>query len=344
MNARRERLLDRGLLPDWLVRRGIRRLLRQRLRAEGADDPERAAERLAAWLAECDRAPIAIDTVAANDQHYEVPAAFYAAMLGRHRKYSCGLWTTATDLDAAEAAMLQLTSERAGIVDGMRVLDLGCGWGAWSLWLARQFPRCRVTGVSNSHRQRVDILARAAAEGLPNLDVVTADVNSFDPGQRFDRVVSVEMMEHTRNWRQLLRRIAGWLAPDGRLFVHVFTHRAVGYPFAVDGDDAWLARWFFTGGQMPADAQLLYLQDDLAVEAHWRVNGRHYARTAEAWLTNLDRRRAELVPVLRAAYGERAEVMANRWRVFLLACAELWGYRDGTEWFVSHYRLRPRRG
>jgi cyclopropane-fatty-acyl-phospholipid synthase len=342
MTSRTERWLERGLLPDWLVRFGIRRLLRQRLRDEAAADPERSAARLAAWLASCDRSPIAVETAAANTQHYEVPAAFYARVLGQHRKYSSGLWTTATTLDQAEAAMLQLACERAEIQDGMRVLDLGCGWGSMSLWLAQHYPRCRVVGVSNSHSQRADILARAAAAGLHNVEIVTHDANTFAAPGTFDRVVSVEMMEHTRNWRALLERVAGWLAPGGKLFVHVFTHATVGYPFAVDGHDDWMARHFFTGGQMPADAQLLHFQDHLAIEAHWRVNGRHYARTAEAWLANFDRARADLQPVLQQAYGDRAEAMANLWRVFFLACAELWGYAGGTQWFVSHYRLRRR--
>ena len=343
MTSRTERWLERGWLPDWMVRAGIRRLLRARLRQEHADDPERSAERLGDWIAECDRSPIALATQAANAQHYEVPAAFYAGVLGRHRKYSSGLWTGGTHtLDDAEAAMLQLSCERAEIQDGMRVLDLGCGWGALTLWIAERHPRCRVTGVSNSASQRADILRRAADAGLQNVQIVTADANTFAPTGLFDRVVSVEMMEHARNWRALLERIANWLVPTGKLFVHVFTHRTVGYPFAVDGNDDWMARHFFTGGQMPADEQMLHFQDHLAVEAHWRVSGEHYARTAEAWLANFDQHRRELAPVLRAAYGDRAVAMGNLWRVFFMACAELWGFDGGRQWLVSHYRLRRR--
>jgi len=343
MTTRTERWLERGWLPDWLIRRGIRRLLRQRLAQEHAHDPEVAAERLRAWLAACDASPIAVETAAANAQHYEVPAAFYAKVLGTHRKYSSGLWgPTTRTLDEAEAAMLALSCERAALQDGMRVLDLGCGWGSLSLWIARHFKHCQVVGVSNSASQRADILARAAAEGLANVEILTADANTFTPPGRFDRIVSVEMMEHTRNWRALLQRAASWLVPGGRMFVHVFTHATVGYPFAVDGDDDWMAKHFFTGGQMPADAQLLHCQDHFAVEAHWRVNGTHYAKTAEAWLVRFDRARAELQPVLREAYGARADAMANLWRVFFLACAELWGYAGGREWLVSHYRLRRR--
>lgn len=338
-----EKWLERGLLPDWLVRSGIRRLLRDRLRQEHADDPETAQNRLREWIARCDGSPIAVETKAANEQHYEVPAAFYAQVLGRHRKYSSGLWTDGVHtLDDAEAAMLSMSAARAEIQDGMRVLDLGCGWGALSLWIAREFPHCRVVGVSNSAPQRADILARAAAEGLDNVEIVTADANTFQAPGQFDRIVSVEMMEHARNWRALLERAASWLVPGGKMFVHVFTHRSVGYEFATDGQDDWMARHFFTGGQMPADAQLLHFQDHLAIEDHWIVSGTHYQRTAEAWLQNFDRARPALQPVLAAAYGERANAMANLWRVFFLACAELWGYRGGREWFVSHYRLRRR--
>jgi cyclopropane-fatty-acyl-phospholipid synthase len=338
-----ERLVDRGLLPDWLVRFGIRRLLRQRLRSEHANDPERSAERLRRWIAECDRSPVAVATDAANQQHYEVPAAFYEQVLGRHLKYSSGLWDESTpDLDAAEAAMLALTCERAEIGDGMRVLDLGCGWGSLSLWIAERWRGCRVVGVSNSASQRREILARAARRGLTNIEVITADVNGFEAPGRFDRIVSVEMMEHARNWRALLQRAAGWLLPSGKMFVHVFTHRSVGYEFVDAASDDWMARHFFTGGQMPADPQLLHFQDHFAVEAHWRVSGRHYARTAEAWLENFDRRAEALRPVLQQTYGPSARAMANKWRVFFMACAELWGCDGGRQWLVSHYRLRRR--
>ncbi|MFN9705426.1 MAG: SAM-dependent methyltransferase, partial [Planctomycetota bacterium] len=290
---------------------------------------------LPACIPEGAASPSAVEPAAANAQHSAVPAAVYDRVRGAHRTSSSGLWQEGcASLDDAEAAMLRLSCERAELQDGMRVLELGCGWGSLTLWIARTYPRCRVVGVSNSHGQRADILARAAQEGLHNVEILTADANAFTPPGRFDRIVSVEMMEHARNWRRLLERAAGWLVPDGKMFVHVFTHATVGYPFAVDGDDDWMARHFFTGGQMPADAQLLHFQDHFAVEGHWRVDGVHYARTAEAWLANFDRARADLRPVLQQAYGERADAMANLWRVFFMACAELWGFADGTEWLV----------
>lgn len=338
-----ERLLERGLLPDFLIRYGIRRLLRDRLRVQHVDDPEKVQTDLMEHVEFCKRAPIAVETKAANDQHYEVPAAFYAKVLGPHRKYSSGLWTGPDDtLEASEARMLRTTCERNQLEDGMRVLDLGCGWGSLSMYVARNFPRCRVLGVSNSNSQREDILRRAQQEGLRNLEIVTQDANRFEPGRTFDRVFSIEMFEHMQNWRLLFERVASWLEPQGSMFLHVFTHRSAGYRFLADGDGDWMARQFFTGGQMPADSQVLYFQDHLAVEQHWRVAGTHYARTSEAWLANMDRARAELQPLFATTYGPRAVAMWNGWRTFFMACAELWGFDHGREWFVSHYRLRRR--
>lgn len=342
-----ERCLEKGILPDAIVRAGIRRLLRKRLRNERADDPEASAQRLAEWIKQCDDSSIAIDTDAANEQHYEVPAAFYQLVLGKYRKYSCGLWTkSTTTLDEAEAAMLEQSCRRAGIEDGMRVLDLGCGWGSMSLWIAEHYPNCKVVGVSNSNSQREFIMAQAQERGLDNVEIITCDVNQLELEQAreqpFDRIVSIEMMEHTRNWRSLLERVRNWLKPDGRMFIHVFTHRTVGYQFVSETDDDWMARHFFTGGQMPADSQLFHFQDDMQVESHWRVSGRHYQRTADAWLRNLDQNREAATATLRRPYGQDAAKMTNLWRVFFMSCSELWGFDNGREWLVSHYLLRPR--
>ena len=342
-----ERCLERGILPDAIVRAGIRRLLRKRLRSEMAHDPEASAHRLADWIRQCDDSSIAESVDAANRQHYEIPASFFQLVLGKHQKYSCGLWNTPTStLDEAEDAMLVQTCKRAGIQDGMRVLDLGCGWGSMSLWVAQQFPNCHVVGVSNSSSQRDFILGKAKERGLLNIDIITADVNELELKEAhqhpFDRIVSIEMMEHTRNWRRLLERAAGWLHPNGRMFVHVFTHKSVGYEFVTRSDDDWMARHFFTGGQMPADSQLLHFQDHLQIESHWRVSGQHYQRTADAWLRNLDANRDEATAILRRPYGQQAAAMTNLWRVFFLSCSELWGFEKGSEWLVSHYLMRPR--
>jgi cyclopropane-fatty-acyl-phospholipid synthase len=337
-------LVERGLVPDALVRAGIRRLLRRRLREEDRGSDAANAEALRALVEEWRRSPVAVETAAANEQHYEVPPAFFEAVLGPRLKYSSCLYPSGReDLAAAEEAMLALVAERALLADGQEVLDLGCGWGSTALFAAERFPRSRILGVSNSAPQREFVLGRARARGLRNLEVVTADANSFDPGRRFDRVVSVEMFEHVRNHEVLLRRIAGWLRPGGRLFVHHFCHARFAYPFATEGDHNWMGRHFFTGGIMPSEDLLPRFDRDLVVEERWRVDGRHYARTAEQWLANLDARRAAARAALAARPGpDGPDTALRRWRVFFLACAELFGYGGGSEWFVAHLRFRPR--
>ncbi|HXV37189.1 MAG TPA: cyclopropane-fatty-acyl-phospholipid synthase family protein [Myxococcota bacterium] len=335
---------EAGRVPDPLLRAGIRGLLRRRLAEISHEDCEAAEEANRAFRDALRASPIALVPELANEQHYELPPAFFARVLGARLKYSSGLWSGGTrDLDAAEEAMLRLCCERAQLVDGMRVLDLGCGWGSLALWIAERHPRCRVVAVSNSKPQREFILGRCASRGFENVEVVTSDVNDFEPDGRFDLVMSVEMFEHVRNYERLLARIAGWLAPDGRLFVHHFAHREFAYPFETEGDDDWMGRHFFSGGCMPSDDLLLHFQRDLVVERKWRVSGLHYARTAEAWLERLDREREALLPILEDVYGhDDAAVWFQRWRLFFLACAELFGFRGGNEWWVTHLRFAPR--
>ena len=339
-------LLERDLLPDVLVRRRIRELLRQRLTEEKADDAQEALAREERLVLEMRESPIVLAAAEANEQHYEVPPDFYELVLGAHRKYSSGLYSEGvTTLDAAEAAMLALTCERARLADGQNVLELGCGWGSLSLWMAERYPGSRIVAVSNSKDQREYIEGKAAARNLVNLKVVTCDMNAFDPatGPAFDRVVSVEMFERTRNWPELLGRIASWLKPDGRLFLHVVSHRDVSYPFVARNESGWMARGFFTGGLMPSDHLLLRFPEHLFVEERWRVNGTHYARTTEAWLANLDRNRGAAKRLLAKTYGPAvARRKVREWRLFLLACAELRAFGGGNEWMVSHYRLRRR--
>ena len=337
-------LCERGYVPDVLTRIGIRRLCRARLREQEAADPERAWERFRAMLAELRASPVAIHTDAANAQHYEVPPRFFELCLGRRLKYSCCLYPRGTEtLDEAEELMLALYAERAQLADGQAVLELGCGWGSLTLWMAARYPRMRIVAVSNSAPQREYIERQCRERGLGNVQVLTRDVNELALDQRFDRVVSVEMLEHVRNYESLLGRIAAWLVPGGKLFVHIFCHRELMYPYQAEGEDNWMGRHFFTGGLMPAADTLLHFQRDLRIEEQWRLPGTHYQRTAEHWLRNQDRHRDAVLEVLAAAYGPgEARLWNQRWRMFWMACAELFGYRRGTEWMVAHYRfVRP---
>jgi cyclopropane-fatty-acyl-phospholipid synthase len=337
-------LLDRGLLPDPVIRAGIRRIVKGRLSEQGAGGPKAQAERASRLEAALRNAPIAIATDAANQQHYKVPSAFFAQVLGPHLKYSAGWWPDGVQsLSEAEHRMLALTTNRAGIEDGDTVLDLGCGWGAFGLHAAAAFPRSRIVAVSNSRSQAEFIRARARERQLANIEVITADINTFEPGCTFDRIVSVEMLEHVRNHRALFRRIAGWLEPRGRLFVHVFAHRQFPYLFESRGASDWMARHFFTGGMMPSADWLTRFQDDLVVDARWTLGGEHYKRTAEAWLGNFDSRREAIDPILAEVYGgAESAIWQARWRVFFMACAEMFGYAGGSEWCISHLRFRKR--
>ena len=326
-------LAERGLVPLPGLRLAIRRLLARRLRQARREAQEGVLDGTLAT------GPVATETDKANEQHYEVPAAFFELVLGPHLKYSSAFWPEGTDdLGEAERRMHEITCERAGLKDGQAVLELGCGWGSLTCHLAETYPNSQITAVSNSASQRRFIEARAPG----NVRVVTADVNDFDPQARFDRIVSVEMFEHMRNYHELLRRIAGWLRPGGRLFVHVFCHRHYAYPFETGGSDNWMGRHFFTGGIMPSLDLLERFDQHVRVERRWEVSGHHYSRTARAWRENLEGRRDQVVQVLEQAYGSEGRRWYHRWRLFFLACEELFGYRGGREWMVGHYRFTHR--
>jgi cyclopropane-fatty-acyl-phospholipid synthase len=333
-------LLEKNLLPDWLIRLGIRRLLRQRLAEIDHPSPELQVAQFAAALRAM---PIAINTAESKEQHYEVPTPFYQHCLGPRLKYSSCFYETGREpLARAEEAMLALTCQRAQLADGLDILELGCGWGSLTLWMAEKYPRARITGVSHSRTQREHILGEAKRRGLANVEIITCDMNDLDlPAGRFDRVVSVEMFEHMKNWPRLMANVARWLKPDGRFFAHVFTHSRFAYHFEVRDETDWMSKYFFTGGMMPAHALFPCFQDDLKLVTEWKVNGRHYAQTAEHWLENMDAHRAEIMPLFQQTYGADAAVKWwAYWRVFYLACAELWWFRDGEEWHVSHYLFR----
>ena len=342
-------LAEKGLLPDRLIRQGITNLSKQRLEEIVANNCEVGAQIETAFFAAMNDAPIALVPELANAQHYELPTEFFEFCLGKHRKYSSCFWLEETStLEDAETQALQLSCEHADLQDGQNILELGCGWGSLTLWMAAHYPNSKITAVSNSNSQREYINKTAKERGLKNITVITCDMNTFEPSQfsievGFDRVVSVEMFEHMRNHQQLYAKIHDWLLPGGKFFMHIFVHRSTPYAFEVQDDDDWMSQYFFSGGMMPSDDLPLHFQEKLKLIRRWRWDGTHYEKTANAWLANMDKHEATITPILVKTYGAKDAVMwRNRWRIFYMACAELFGYNHGQEWWVSHYQFeRP---
>lgn len=332
-------LLEKNKIPDFLLRVGIRKLLKRRLQDENKGSTEMQQAHLMQLIEELKASPIAINTQEANEQHYEVPTQFYKYCLGKHLKYSSGYWNAGvTDIDTSEKDMLELTCQRADLQSGQDVLELGCGWGSLSLFMATKFPKSNFTVVSNSRTQKIYIDEQAQLRGINNLTVITININDFNLDKTFDRVVSVEMFEHMRNYQKLMQKVATLLKADGKLFVHIFTHKEYAYKFEVINETDWMSKYFFTGGIMPSDDLLLYFNEHLSIAKHWHISGMHYAKTSEAWLQNMDKHKTEILPLFELTYGkENAIKWWVYWRIFYMACAELWAYNKGKEWIVSHY-------
>ncbi|HAV13388.1 MAG TPA: SAM-dependent methyltransferase [Opitutae bacterium] len=329
-------LAERRLLSDSMIRKGMRQLLAERLEIIHAT-PKTAQQ----WVEDLQARPVAEDTDAANDQHYEIPAPYFHDVLGPHLKYSSGIWLDGCEsLEASEAAMLQLSCERAELQNGQQILELGCGWGSLSLWMAAHYPDSQITSVSNSNSQREFIENRAKERGINNLTVITCDINEFEPETTYDRLVSVEMFEHVRNHHALFERIHGWLKPSGKIFIHIFAHRSQAYLFEANSSKDWMSKYFFTGGIMPCVNLLpTAAADYFDEESRWEVNGQHYSKTLEAWLEKQDSKERQVLEIFYQCYGKDAKRWLQRWRMFYMACSELFDYNEGKEWFVMHYRF-----
>ena len=343
-SAMLDTFLKKNWVPDFLIRLGIRHFLGERLHQEFCASEEIRRQKMQNLIAQMNAAAIALNTTEANQQHYEVPTEFYQLVLGSHLKYSSAFWPEKTrTLDDAETAMLQLSSQRAELKNGQSILELGCGWGSLTLWMAQHFPDSAITAVSNSATQKTYIETTARQRGIGNVKIITQDMNTFSATEKFDRIVSVEMFEHMRNYAHLLERARSWIKDDGKLFIHIFTHKKYTYFFEDRDPNDWMSRYFFTGGLMPADDLLYQFQTHFTVQEHWQINGTHYGRTARCWLENMDKNQKKIQEIFKKTYGEENALSWQvYWRIFFMACEELWNYDQGKEWLVSHYLLSPK--
>ena len=336
-------LAEKGIIPDYFIRQGIVRNCENRLNNENVSNTEKVSSKKQIWIEQMKESPIALVPEKANEQHYEVPPAFFENVLGKHLKYSSGYWPDSVNsLDESEESMLELSFERAQLADGDSILELGCGWGSLTCYMASKLPNSKITAVSNSKDQKEHILNRCKNQGLDNIEVITADMNDFETENKYDRVVSIEMFEHMRNYKKLLSKISSWLNDDGKLFIHIFTHQSVVYPFENQGEADWMAREFFSGGMMPSHDLLLHFQDDLIIDNVWSMSGTHYEKTSLAWVNKMDANKDSIMKIFLKTYGDDAKLWFQRWRIFFMSCEKLFGYNNGSEWGVSHYRFNKR--
>ena len=336
-------LAEKGIIPDYFIRKGIVLNCKNRLKNENVSNIEKVSSKKQSWIQQMKESPIALVPEKANEQHYEVPPSFFENVLGKHLKYSSGYWPDGVNsLDDSEESMLELSFERARLKDGDSILELGCGWGSLTCYMASKLPNSRITAVSNSKDQKEHILNHCENQGLKNVEVITADMNDFQTENNFDRVVSIEMFEHMRNYKKLLSKVSSWLNDNGKLFIHIFTHQSVVYPFENQGEADWMAREFFSGGMMPSHDLLLHFQDDLTIEEIWRMSGKHYEKTSLAWVNKMDANKDSVMKIFSETYGDDAKLWFQRWRIFFMSCEKLFGYNNGSEWGVSHYRFNKR--
>ena len=336
-------LAEKGIIPDYFIRQGIVRNCENRLKNENVSNTEKVSLKKQIWIEQMKESPIALVPEKANEQHYEVPPAFFENVLGKHLKYSSGYWPDGVNsLDESEESMLELSFERAQLADGDSILELGCGWGSLTCYMASKLPNSKITAVSNSKDQKEHILNRCKNQGLDNIEVITADMNDFETENKYDRVVSIEMFEHMRNYKKLLSKVSSWLNDDGKLFIHIFTHQSVVYPFENQGEADWMAREFFSGGMMPSHDLLLHFQDDLIIDEVWSMLGTHYEKTSLAWVNKMDANKDSIMKIFLKTYGDDAKLWFQRWRIFFMSCEKLFGYNNGSEWGVSHYRFNKR--
>ena len=336
-------LAEKGIIPDYFIRQGIVRNCENRLKNENVSNTEQVSSKKQIWIEQMKESPIALVPEKANEQHYEVPPAFFENVLGKHLKYSSGYWPDGVNsLDESEESMLELSFKRAQLADGDSILELGCGWGSLTCYMASKLPNSKITAVSNSKDQKEHILNRCKNQGLDNIEVITADMNDFETESKYDRVVSIEMFEHMRNYKKLLSKVSSWLNDDGKLFIHIFTHQSVVYPFENQGEADWMAREFFSGGMMPSHDLLLHFQDDLIIDDVWSMLGTHYEKTSLAWVNKMDANKDSIMKIFLKTYGDDAKLWFQRWRIFFMSCEKLFGYNNGSEWGVSHYRFNKR--